>query len=154
MRIIISPYSQKLRGKTTENPKNYPYWKELIALIDATGMAQITQIGVEGEQELVPDFKKNLPIPKLKELIINDMDLFFSVDNFFPHMAHYYGKNGVVLWGKSNPEIFGYPENLNLYKDKKYFRPDQFGLWESTEREPDAFVTPEAVIQAFSTINL
>jgi hypothetical protein len=41
--IIIAPYAQKLRNNK-ENPKNYPYWKELIAMIDEL----IIQVGVDG----------------------------------------------------------------------------------------------------------
>ena len=55
--ILIAPYAKKLHNGR-ENPKNYPYWEELISLIDEP----IVQIGVEGEQQLVPDFRKNLPI--------------------------------------------------------------------------------------------
>ena len=62
--IIISPYAQKLRnGK--ENPKNYPYWKELIAIIDQP----IVQVGVKGEQQLVEDFRLNLSISELTQLV-------------------------------------------------------------------------------------
>ena len=53
--ILIHPYAKPLKnGK--ENPKNYPYWEELISLI----YEPIIQIGVEGEKHLVPDFRKNL----------------------------------------------------------------------------------------------
>ena len=44
--IIIAPYAQKLiSGK--ENPKNYPYWEELIKQIDEP----IIQVGVVGEKQ-------------------------------------------------------------------------------------------------------
>lgn len=53
--IIISPYSKALRnGKT--NAKNYPYWKELIELIKEP----IVQVGIDGEEQLVPDFRKRI----------------------------------------------------------------------------------------------
>ena len=63
--IVISPYSKKLLNGS-RNPKNYPYWKELIALIDEP----IVQVGVDGEEQLVDDFRKNLTIPELKALIV------------------------------------------------------------------------------------
>ena len=48
--IIIQPYAKPLvNGK--RNPKNYPYWKELISKIKEP----IIQIGVEGEEQLVDD---------------------------------------------------------------------------------------------------
>ena len=43
--IIISPYSKPLRNGLN-NPKNYPYWKELISLINE----EIIQVGVDGEE--------------------------------------------------------------------------------------------------------
>ena len=62
--IIISPYAKRLiNGK--QNPKNYPYWKELVALIDEP----IVQVGVLGEEQLVPDFRKNLSLSELGSLI-------------------------------------------------------------------------------------
>ena len=57
--IVISPYSKKLRnGK--ENPKNYPYWEELIAWIQINVGFDIVQVGVEGETKLVDDCRFNL----------------------------------------------------------------------------------------------
>ena len=62
--IIISPYSKSLRnGKT--NPKNYPYWKELIRLINEP----IVQVGIDGEEQLVNDFRKNLSLTELGNLV-------------------------------------------------------------------------------------
>ena len=62
--IIISPYSKSLRnGKT--NPKNYPYWKELIRLINEP----IVQVGIDGEEQLVDDFRKNLSLTELGNLV-------------------------------------------------------------------------------------
>jgi hypothetical protein len=40
--IIISPYAKALLSKK-QNPKNYPYWKELISQIKEP----IIQIGIE-----------------------------------------------------------------------------------------------------------
>lgn len=149
MKLIISPYSQKLRGKDTENPKNYPYWPELIEFLRPGN--DIYQIGLTGEEPLVENLIFDLSMPKLKEFI-KDMDIFVSVDNFFPHFAHHYGKHGIVLWGRSDPEIFGYKDNLNLYKDPKYLRPDQFQIWEACDRIPEAFVEPELVLEAINNI--
>ena len=59
--ILISPYSKQLtNGKT--NPKNYPYWDEVISQIQEP----IIQIGIEGEKQLVNDFRKNLAVDVIK----------------------------------------------------------------------------------------
>jgi len=139
--IIISPYAQKLRtGKL--NPKNYPYWKELVAMIDEP----IIQVGVEGEEQLVDNFVKNMPLPRLRELL-QECRTWIGVDSFFQHLAWDEGKQGIVLWGPSDPLIFGHPENINLLKDRSYLVSDQFIWWEATEHSNDRFVEPQKVIE-------
>lgn len=138
--IIISPYSKKLlSGK--QNPKNYPYWQELIGLIEEP----IIQVGIEGEQQLVGDFRTNLRISELRELI-QECRTWISCDSFFQHLAWDEGKPGIVLWGPSDPLIYGHPENINLLKDRSYLTPNQFLWWEFTEHENERFVTPKEVL--------
>jgi ADP-heptose:LPS heptosyltransferase len=139
--ILISPWAKKLRNGEN-NPKNYPFWKELISLIDQP----IVQIGIEGEEQLVEDFRTNLPLEQLKTLLFYSQT-WISVDSFFQHLAWDLGKPGIVLWGQSDPNIFGHPENINLLKDKKYLREKQFWWWEQCEYNADAFVTPEEVLK-------
>jgi ADP-heptose:LPS heptosyltransferase len=139
--IIIAPYAQKLRTNK-QNPKNYPYWKELIALIDEP----IIQVGVEGEEQLVEKFEKNLPIAELRQLI-QTCRTWIGVDSFFQHLAWDEGKPGVVLWGPSNPLIFGHPENINLLKDRSHLVTNQFIWWEATEHSNERFVDPQIVLE-------
>lgn len=142
--ILIAPYAKKLRnGK--ENPKNYPYWNKLISLIDEP----IVQIGIKNEIQLVDDFRQNLSMSELKELVL-ECRTWISVDSFFQHFAWDLGKYGVVLWGQSDPLIFGHPENTNLLKDRKYLREKQFWLWEQCEYRDDVFVEPDEVIKHLS----
>lgn len=139
--ILIAPFAKPLvHGKN--NPKNYPYWKELIAQIDE----RIIQVGVEGEEQLVPEFVKNLPIARLKELIA-ECRTWIGCDSFFQHLAWDCGKPGVVLWSVSDPLIYGHPENINLLKDRSYLAANQFLWWDFTEHNPDAFVKPEEVLK-------
>lgn len=139
--IIISPFSRILpNGKP--NPKNYTYWKELVALIDQP----IIQVGVDGEEQLVPNFKKNLSIPELSTLI-GECNTWISIDSFFQHLCWDLGKPGIVLWGQSDPLIFGHPENINLLKSRDYLRKEQFWLWEQAEYRTDCFVEPLEVLK-------
>lgn len=139
--IIIAPYAQKLRnGK--ENPKNYPYWPELIEMINQP----IVQVGVNGEQQLVEDFRPNLSIADLT-LLVQECSTWISVDSFFQHFCWDLKKPGIVIWSQSNPNIFGHPENINLLKDTNYLRKEQFYLWEQCEYIKDAFVHPSQVIK-------
>jgi ADP-heptose:LPS heptosyltransferase len=139
--IIISPYSKALlSGK--QNPKNYPYWKELIAMIDEP----IVQVGIEGEAQLVSDFRKNLPITELRKLI-QECRTWISCDSFFQHLGWDEGKKGIVLWGVSDPLIYGHPENINLLADKKYLAENQFLWWEFVEHQNERFVKPNIVLE-------
>lgn len=139
--IIIAPYAQKLRnGK--ENPKNYPYWKELITLIDEP----IVQVGVTGEPQLVEDFRINLSLDKLTELV-KECRTWISVDSFFQHFCWDLNKTGIVLWGPSHHEIFGHTENINLFKDKNLRISNPFVRWEDVEYDANRFVLPEEVVK-------
>jgi ADP-heptose:LPS heptosyltransferase len=141
--ILIHPYAKKLlSGK--ENPKNYPYWEELIEKIPKS--IHIVQIGIEGEKQLVEDFRKNLSINQLRQLI-KDCSIWIGVDSFFQHLAWSENKAGIVLWSVSDPLIYGHKANINLLKDRVYLAKNQFLWWENTEHNPDAFVKPEEVVK-------
>lgn len=145
--IIISPYAKALvNGK--RNPKDYPYWKELIKLI----YEPIVQIGIEGEKPLVPDFRKNLSISELKSLL-KDCRTWISCDSFLQHLGWSEQKYGIVLWSVSDPVIFGHAENINLLKDKSYLAPNQFLWWDFTEYDAKKFVKPDEVIKFLNGTN-
>lgn len=138
--VIISPWSKLLRnGK--ESPKNYPWWETVITNLIAKGH-EVLQVGVRGEKILNSPHAPILdtPVDGLKNLIKN-CGTWASVDNFFPHLCHSVGKRGVVIFGKSDPKIFGYPENVNLLKDDSYLRQNQFLWWEDVEPDPSSLPT-------------
>lgn len=87
----------------------------------------------------------DLPFDKLAELM-KVCGTWISCDNFFHHMAWTIGEPGVVIFGPSDPEIFGHPENINLLKDRRFLREWQFRLWSQESWRPEIFVGPEAVI--------
>ena len=139
--IVISPYSRPLsNGKN--NPKNYPFWEELISMIKEP----IVQIGVEGETQLVEDFRKGLPISQLKELL-RECRTWISCDSFFQHLAWVEKKKGIVLWSVSDPLIYGHPENTNLLKDRKYLAGNQFLWWEAYDHNAETFVPAREVFK-------
>lgn len=140
--IVIHPFAQKLRNGQV-NPKTFPYWKSLLQLL---GEKEVIQLGVEGEDRIVDkgNFKKNLPLREITKLL-KECNYWISIDSFLPHLAHHIPKPGVVLWSASNPQIYGYPENLNLLKNESYLRHDQFGMWEALKFNADAFMKPEDI---------
>lgn len=140
--IIISPYSRPLKNGN-KNPKNYPYWKELLDLLNKK--ENIVQIGSKGEEQITDDFRIDKTLKEIKNLIM-ECKYWISVDNFLPHLAHHVRKPGVVIWSLSDPAIFGYSENLNILKDKKYLRKDQFNIWDDVEDNENAFVKPSVIM--------
>lgn len=143
--ILILPWSRPMRdGKP--NPKNYPFWSSLMKMLKDAGIYTV-QLGRKGE-ELI-GCSEAMFDKSLDELtaILNKCDTWISVDSFFPHFANLHGKPGIVLWGQSDPEIFGYKHNTNLLKDRSYLRPFQFDMWEACTYREDCWVTPEQVME-------
>lgn len=140
--ILISPFSRKLRNGN-RNPKDYPYWLELVQLLKKDDV--VIQIGRSGEQALGCDeFYQDYSLKDLMTLA-NECDTWVSVDNFFPHLASHTSKNGVVLFGKSDPLIFGYPNNVNVIKSREFLREKPFDIWESEAYNPDVFLTAKEI---------
>lgn len=140
--IIISPWA-KVPRSGRNCAKNYPFWKELVSFLNKK--YKVIQVGV-GNEEKIPGciYKFDLPFSELKNLLLSS-DSWISVDNFFHHFAHYYGKYGFVIFSKSDPEIFGYKENVNILKDRKYLRKDQYYLWTDEPLDPESFTKPEDI---------
>ena len=126
-----------------KHPKNYPYWEEVLKHVNEP----VIQVGVDGETQLVSDFRKNLPLYELEKLV-KECKTWMSCDSFIQHFCWDLGKPGIVVFGQSDPNIFGHPENINLLKDRKYLREKQFWIWEQAEFIEEAFVTPDVVIDA------
>lgn len=138
--IIISPYAKFMRnGK--QHPKNYPYWDKVIEKIKEP----IIQVGIEGETQLVEDFRKNLSLNELAKLV-NECKTWIGCDSFFQHFCWDLNKPGIVIFSQSDPNIFGHKENINLLKDRKYLREKQFWWWEQTDFIKEAFVEPDVVL--------
>lgn len=144
--ILLAPWAKKLRVDKP-HPKNYPYWPEVIKGINEP----IIQIGIEGEVQLVDDFRKNLSLSELGNLV-RECKTWLSVDSFFQHFCWDLGKPGIVVWGPSDPLIFGHPENVNLLKDRSYLRPNQFWWWEQCDFNEKSFVEPTIVVDAVKRI--
>lgn len=114
-----------------KNAKSYPYWEELCDLLKDHEVTRVNSI---------------IPIAKIKEMV-NNNDIWISIDSFLPHLVHFYHlKPGIVIWGKSDPLIFGYPENRNLFKDTKYLKAQQFQWWKDEPIEEKVFITPQEIL--------
>lgn len=147
-KIIISPYSRKLRNGNN-NPKNYPFWPELIKGLRDRNW-HVTQVGVTGEDKFdVDEVVFDKPLEELIKML-KESDAWISVDNFFQHLAYVNGIPGFVIFGQSDPNIFGHEENINFLKDRKYLRTAPFDIWERAEYLTECFVEPLVIIERIS----
>jgi ADP-heptose:LPS heptosyltransferase len=142
--ILISAYSRQLESKQP-NPKNYPWWPQLIRMLDLP----VTQVAVSGDSPLVSDVRWNLPLDELAQLV-TQCEFWISCDSFFQHFAWDLNKPGVVLWGPSNPAIFGHKENINIVGGSQHFVKDQFLMWSMHEYQADRFASAACVAQIIS----
>ena len=149
--ILISTYSSKIRSGV-RNPKNYPWWPEIILGLHERGYA-VSQLCQNDELLFIDSFYHNFSLKEIQK----KMELcftWFSVDNFLPHLANLISKPGIAIFGQSDPLIFGYPQNLNILKDRKYLRKEQFVWWSLTDYREEVFESPEIILQKFDTFAL
>lgn len=118
-------------------PKSYPHWDRFLELAKGHDVHVLNGM---------------LTIPEIIDQV-NWCDVWISIDSFLPHLVAYYKlKPGIVIWGLSDPLIFGHPENVNLLKDRKYLRSDQFHWWKDQPNVLDAFVEPEIIMREVERI--
>ncbi len=145
-KILISPYPANLYNGQP-SPKRYPHWPKLVALLTREGY-EVIQIGINRELRIegVSEFIADFPFCKLRDLA-NECATWIAVDNFWQHFVHCERlRGGLVLWGPSDPRIFGYPENVNLLRGRDYLRPNQYQTWTEWTYNPAAFVYAENVM--------
>jgi len=147
--IMIHCWSKPMRNNSF-NPKNCSksWWEKLCQLLHQN--SYIVWQCLQGPEIMIKNCDrhyKDKDFWELSDMIINQCFTWISIDSFMPHLMWYKKKKGIAIWGPSDPEIFGHPENINLLKDKKYLRANQFQTWEeSPPFNADAFVTPETVM--------
>lgn len=143
--LIVSPYCKTIGPKP--HPKNYPYFPEVINGIK--DKFHICQIGIEGEEVLpgINELCQGLPIGFLITKLQKEADLVITVDNMINHLCWSYKIPCIVIFSKSDPEIFGHEENINLLKDRKYLSHNQFDMWQFQSYDINAFIEPEKVME-------
>jgi len=128
MKIAIARCHRDLRNGSP-NPREYPYWDELIKLMQEDNHIVYEQGIAINHDVLLDDLK--------------DKDLIITIDSFIQHFCWYHGLKAIVLWGPSDPLIFGHKENVNIIKSRSYLRARQFDVWEGEPCNKDAFYTAE-----------
>lgn len=132
MKICIQKNAKPLRNGNL-NPKvpTAEWWGELMVLLEGN------------EVKILPN---KLTWDEMKEML-DWCDTWISVDTYWQHFAWLHQKPGVVIFSQSDPEIFGHEENINLLKDVRYLRPNQFSTWEDSWYNEEAFISPTIVCQ-------
>jgi ADP-heptose:LPS heptosyltransferase len=144
VKLLFAPFaarSPSLGGKPS--PKDYPFAKELAELLELSH--EVIQLGGNEDAQVAKDVRRNLPHEQVCELI-KWSDTGVCVDSYLQHAFWEVGKPAIVLFGISDPIIFGHPENVNLLRDRKFLRERQFDLYYTNEYCNEAFVSPKEVI--------
>lgn len=140
--ILFAPFARPLRNDG-KNAKDYPWPHELAKLLDD---CELVQVGTSNEEQICDRFEKDLPYAEVEQLLLK-CDTFIGVDSYLQHHAWFVKKRGIVLWGQSDPAIFGHDLHINLFKNKSYFRQNQFDIWEACPVNDESFVRPEEVAE-------
>lgn len=127
--IVISKGVKPLRNGN-KSAKEYPYWDELIKLLEKN--YTVTEVVQE-------------PFDKL-EKTLKSAHAIICCDSFLQHFCWSIGVKATVLWGTSDPAIFGHKENINLLKHRSYVRKNPFADWESEPYNANAFITPQEIL--------
>lgn len=146
--IIISPWSY-----TPDHPKSYPFWPTLVNLLIKDGY-EIIQIGKKGEETIpgVVNINFDLSFKQIEEKI-SQCRLWISIDNFLQHLVNSMTNpvKGVVIWGVSNPVLFGYQYNTNILKSKGNLRRYQIAPWSEEKQNPEVFLEPDKIFEIVKT---
>jgi hypothetical protein len=93
-------------------------WHRLVDYLLADG-AFVLQVGRLRDQHIRNTYSiLGLTTPHQLIVLLNKCDLVITVDNFVMHAAHLVDANAVALWGATNNEIYGYPEQTHLQTPK------------------------------------
>lgn len=134
--ILIARGVRALRNGN-RSAKDYAYWDELITLLKDKYEVQ----------ELV-----EMPLDQL-EALIKTSHIVIAADSFMQHFCWSIGKQAIVLWGISDPLIFGHKEHINLLKSRNNLRQDQFNTWEAVPHRPEVFTSPQEVLKSIPCYN-
>jgi len=90
-------------------------WEKLVPILRKMGFL-VWQVGISGEEKIEGCDSYLFDIDYRNVIAILDRcATWIGVDSFLSHAGHAIGKPGIVLFGPSDPKIFGHNTNLNIY---------------------------------------
>ena len=166
--ILINVESARINYKpdfkiTTNKDWYEDSWKELVSMLVKD--FDVVQIGGPCEKPIegiTTNLTGQTNIRQVMALIKHSLTTI-SIDSFIGHVSPAVGKSGVVLFGRSNPYIFGHETNVNIWVDNSCKLNDMFcgrpqsywgdnkmikgttKLWECPDRSCMRAITPEMV---------
>jgi len=145
---LIVPYSAVTAHGKISTYKDWEdeKWRALIRALKERGY-QVNQLGVKGQEtDLGTDQFLTTHILDAIALV-KHASLVISVDTWAGHAAHAFGTKAIILFGSTNPALFGYPTNINICKGI----PDPNIQWLRNENVPNdkmRLISVEDVINA------
>jgi len=89
-------------------------WHQLVERLSNDGVF-VVQVGRPGEIYIKNTYSLlGVTMPRQIISVIKKSNLVITSDNFVMHAAHLAEKPAVVLWGPTNPEFYGYKEQIHL----------------------------------------
>lgn len=88
-------------------------WELLIQKLNGLGY-KVLQVGGYGEKLIKGCIDRRGNDVRKTMALLRVCKTFISVDTFLGHAGHAVGKKGVVLFGPSDPKIFGHDSNINI----------------------------------------
>jgi ADP-heptose:LPS heptosyltransferase len=107
--VIIAPSSDSPRKMLPVKT-----WENVTEILKGSGVF-VVQVG-RAEDRLVKGAYSLLGLTTPRQLIrlVGKADMVITVDNFVMHAAHLSGVYAVVLWGPTDPDIYGYVGHMHL----------------------------------------
>jgi len=140
------PITAPVNSTNPLHPKTYPFWEELV--VELEKIQPVVQLVRAGDKDLVADVRRTYSPVDMAELM-TQCSCWVSIDTFIPKFSRFFNKRGVVIFGPTDPLVFGFPENINLLKDRSYIRPDPDAPWGDDEvNDPEKFVSVDVVVNA------
>ena len=92
-------------------------WKKLISLLNKD--FDIVQVGGPNEERIegITTYLMGQTTIRQTMALVKNSLTFVSIDSFINHVGPAVNKSGVVLFGRSNPYIFGHNMNVNVWVD-------------------------------------
>ena len=111
--VIIAPASDSPRKMMHPS-----IWHRLVDLLLAEGFF-VMQVGRSRDLHIRNAYSVlGLTTPHQAIGLVKECDLVITSDNFLMHAAHFVGKPAVAIWGATDHEVYGYPEQIHIQTPK------------------------------------